>query len=230
MLNAAFKAFQQLFSPGFRSVLFKSVGLTIALFFLVWLGVVALFQAFTAFSYDWLNTVITVVGSLGILAGLVFLIAPVSALIAGLFLDEIARQVEAQHYPADTPGNEPPLSRTTWIALKFTISLILVNLFVLLLVWLPVVNMVAFLAGNGYLLGREYFEMVATRHLSARETSILREAYAGRVFVAGILVALIAAIPIVNLLVPLFATSFMVHVYKSARRDQERWQAEYTPR
>jgi CysZ protein len=228
MLVAAGKAFQQLFSPGFRSVLFKSIGLTLALFILVWFGVVALFQAFTVFSYDWLNTVITIIASLGIIAGMVFLIGPVSALMAGLFLDQIASQVEGLHYRHDPPGREAPLSRTMGVAVKFALALIVVNFFVLLIALIPGLNVFAFLAGNGYLLGREYFEMAAMRHMSGPEIKRLREEYPGRVFGAGVIVACLAAIPFVNLLVPLFATAFMVHVLKGTLRDRERRAAHTT--
>lgn len=222
MLTAAFKAFRQLFSRGFRWVLLKSLGLTIALFMLVWFGVQSLFKTFAVFSYEWLNTTISIIAGLGILAGMVFLIGPVSALFAGLFLDQIASQVEARHYPGDPPGREPPLPRSAWIAVKFTAVLVVVNLFVLIIALIPGINVIAFLAGNGYLLGREYFEMVAMRHMAVRDVRRLRKAYAGRVLAGGLLIAAIAVIPFVNLLVPLFATAFMVHVYKSTERDRVR--------
>ena len=39
--------------------------------------------------------------------------------------------------------------------------------FALVLLLVPGINVVAFLFANGYLLGREYFELVAFRHLDA---------------------------------------------------------------
>ena len=39
MLDAALAAFRQIFTPPFRAVLFKSVGLTLALLALVWIAV-----------------------------------------------------------------------------------------------------------------------------------------------------------------------------------------------
>jgi CysZ protein len=222
MLTAAFKAFAQLFSPGFRWVLLKSLGLTIGMFVLVWFGVQALFQTFTMFSYEWLNTTISIIASLGLIAGMVFLIGPVSALFAGLFLDQIATQVEQRHYPSDPPGRDPPLARSLAVAAKFTVILVVVNILILLIALIPGVNILAFLAGNGYLLGREYFELVAMRHHPARDVRMLREEYSGRIFVGGLLIAFFAVIPFVNLLVPLFATAFMVHLYKATARDRVR--------
>ena len=68
---------------------------------------------------------------------------------------------------------------------------------------------------NAYLLGREYFELVALRHVDGLTAKRLRLRYSGRIFVAGLVIAAFVAIPIINLLAPLFATAFMVHLYKS---------------
>ena len=106
------------------------------------------------------------------------------------------------------------MGRSLYVALKFTFVVILVNLFVLIIALLPGINIAVFLIGNGYLLGREYFEMVGMRFLPPKEVKALRKGNAGKVFVAGLFIATLAAIPFVNLLVPLFATAFMVHVYK----------------
>ena len=108
MFGAMFKAFGQLFSPGFRWILLKSVGLTIGLFILVGLGFKTLLESMDFTKWPWLDTTIDIVATLGLVAGMVFLIGPVSALFAGLFLDRIAEQVERKHYPDDPPGQDPP--------------------------------------------------------------------------------------------------------------------------
>ena len=220
MIAAFFMAFGQLFSPGFRSILFKSVGLTLGLFVLVWYAAKKLLDAVTFVSYGWLESTIDIVAALGLIAGMVFLIAPVTALVAGLFLDRIAEQVEARHYPDDPPGQDPPVARSMLVALKFTGVVVLVNLFVLVIALLPGINILVFLAGNGYLLGREYFEMVGMRFLPPSEVKALRKRNSGKVFTAGLFIAMLAAIPFLNLLVPLFATAFMVHVYKQVVRER----------
>jgi CysZ protein len=91
----------------------------------------------------------------------------------------------------------------------------------LLLLLVPGVNLVAFFIGNGYLLGREFFEAAARRFHDRGAARALRQANAGRVFIGGLVIALFLAIPILNLFTPLFATAFMVHVYKqTARRER----------
>ncbi len=218
MISALVKAAEQLFSRPFRAVLLKSVGLTLGLFVAVWVLIQVLVAALSDLPYPWLDTAIGLVTALGLLVGLVFLIGPVTALFAGLFLDDIAAEVEREHYPRHDPGTPLPAGTALLIALRFTVVVVLVNLGVLVLIWLPGINVMAYLVGNGYLLGREYFEMVGMRHLPPARVRSLRKQHSGRVFLCGIVLAFLAAIPFVNLLLPLFATAFMVHVFKSAQR------------
>ena len=220
MFAAFLKAFGQMFTPGFQWVLLKSLALTIGLFVLALWGLQTGLDTFNIFPWAWLNTTVDIIAGLGVVAGMVFLIGPITALFAGLFLDRIAEQVERRHYPNDAPGVDPPIASSMWIALKFTFIIILVNILVLLIALLPGVNILAYLVGNGYLLGREFFELVAARFMPRREVKALRKANAGKVFVAGVIIAFVAAIPFVNFLVPLFATAFMVHVYKGVMRKQ----------
>ena len=98
--------------------------------------------------------------------------------------------------------------------LKFFLVVLVVNLVALFLLLVPGVNLIAFYVGNGYLLGREYFEMVAMRHLPAEEARRLRKANLATVLLCGLIIAGLASVPILNLLTPLFATAFMVHIYK----------------
>ena len=161
--------------------------------------------------------------------GSVFLIAPITSLIAGLYLDDIAAEVEKHHYPGDPPGEELPLLATMAISLKFGLLVIGVNLLVLVLLLLPGVNLVAFYVANGYLLGREYFELAAFRHLPLEDARRLRKANRGRVFLSGLAIAGLVSIPIVNLLTPLFATAFMVHTYKDVAGRQTRRQQGAVP-
>jgi uncharacterized protein involved in cysteine biosynthesis len=70
---------------------------------------------------------------------------------------------------------------------------------------------------NGYLLGREYFELVAQRRMTAEEAKALRRTRRVRVFLAGVVVAFLLTIPLVNLITPIIATAFMLHIYEGMR-------------
>ena len=217
MLTAAGQAFREMFTPPFRAVLFKCVGFTIALLVLLIIAVEWSFSHFVQWP-DWIETAIEWLGGLALVVGSIFLIPPVTSLIAGLYLDDIAATVERTNYPLDPPGKELPTLAAIALALRFFVVVLLVNIVALFLLLVPGVNLIAFYIGHGYLLGREYFELAAMRHMPPLEAKKLRQANQLTVFLAGLVIAGIASVPILNLITPLFATAFMVHMYKDLAR------------
>jgi CysZ protein len=214
MLTDAARAFHETFLQPFRRVLWLSLGLTVI--------VLALFGAAAQWGLDampatgaaWLDTVIEWVARFFAVIVLIPLVHPVVSLVASFFLERIAAKVEAQDYPADAPGRDQPVVQSLVVAIRFTLVLIVVNLIALPFYLIPVVNLALFWVVNGYLLGREYFELVALRHLDASAARALRRRHALRIFLAGVVIALFATVPLLNLLAPLFATAFMVHTSK----------------
>jgi len=215
MLSAAWLALSDIGTPPFRAVLWKTLALTFVLLIGIWFGLQALVVYFADWpSYPWIKTSVAIVTGFGLIVGLAFLIAPVSALIAGLFSDDIAEVVEITHYPQDPPGKGLSFVDSVVSTLGFTATVILVNIVCLLLLLVPGVNLVAFFLGNGYLLGREFFEAAASRFRPVEAARQLRRDNAVTVLFAGFVIAAFLAIPILNLLTPLFATAFMTHVHK----------------
>jgi uncharacterized protein involved in cysteine biosynthesis len=76
----------------------------------------------------------------------------------------------------------------------------------------PILNAAVFYGLNAYLLGREYFEMVALRRLDLRGAQQLRHVHRLRWFIAGLVNAGLLTIPVINLVAPLLAAAFMVHL------------------
>ncbi len=210
----------QVFEPPFRKIFLKLLGFTLAVLLVIWIALQGLLAGFVELPYPWLETVLSILTGIGAVIGLGFLIAPVSALFAGLFQDEIADIVEAQDYPADVPGKAMAVIPSILLALKFTGVVILGNLFALFLLLVPGINLVAFFLVNGYLLGREFFEFAATRFMPVEEAKRLRKAKSGTVFMAGLVIAGVLAVPILNLVTPIFATIFMIHLFKRIQRGQ----------
>lgn len=221
MLDAAVKAIRQILSPPFRTVLWRALGLTLALLLVVWLVLQVLLGHFLTLPYPWLDAAIAVFAGLGLIVAMAFLVGPIASLMAGLFLDEIAHHVEASHYPDDPPGRELPLARTLVLSAKFAAVVAAANIVALLLLLVPGVNLVAFLAANGYLIGREYFELAALRHLPEVEAKRLRRENRVMVFLGGLVIAGLLAVPLINLLTPLFATAFMVHLFKRLQQADD---------
>src|ERR687886_942812 len=120
MLDAALKALAQLWTPPFRAVLVKSIGLTLLLLAAAWYGLETLGTRYIHLPYGWMDTALAVVLGLGLVIGMIFLVPPVSALVAGFFLDDIAAEIERAHYPADPPGRPMAAGRAPLLPPRFT--------------------------------------------------------------------------------------------------------------
>lgn len=223
ILDAARAAASRLFSPEFRSVFLKTLGLTLLALAALWFAISSLFEWLALPWIDallpglpaWAGLLGLIVAGIGLALGLALLIAPVTAIIAGLFLDDVADVVERTDYPGDPPGRAVPALRSLVLAVKFFGVVILGNIVALLLLLVPGINIAAFFVVNGYLLGREFFEFAAMRFRPEADAKALRRKYAGTVFLAGLVVAAFLAVPLLNLLTPLFAAALMVHLHKA---------------
>ena len=221
VINAISKALEQLFTPPFRSVLFKSLGLVIGIFIVIGAALQAFIASLPELPYPWLDQIAAVLAGFGVLVSMWFLIVPVTALVAGLFLDEIAAAVEERYYPMDKVGRELPFGRTVAYSVRFALVVLGLNLLALPFYLIPPLGLAIHFVLNGYLLGREYFELSALRHMSFRDAKSFRRHYRGEVFLAGAVLAGLLLIPVVNFFVPIFGAAFMVHVFKglSARNQ-----------
>ena len=157
---------------------------------------------------------------LALTVGLALLLAPATALVAGLFLDDLAEVIERRDYPADPPGRALPTLASLILSVRFLGVVLLGNLLAFALLLVPGVNLFAFLAVNGYLLGREFFEFAALRFRTQAEAKAMRRRHAGTVFLGGLAIAGWLAIPVVNLTAPLFAAALMVHLHKALSRPR----------
>ncbi len=216
MFSSASAALAQVFTPPFRSVLWKSLGLTFALLVLMWIGLDKAIINYIAVPYPWLASILTFLTGFGLMIGLAFFIAPISSLVAGFYLDDLADVVEKD---IGTQGRALPAGQAMWLATKFAFVSVLINAFALVVFLLPGVNIAVFFLANAYLLGREYFELASLRFRSLAETHDLRRRHRFYIFLCGLLIAGFVAVPIVNLLTPLFGTAFMVRIHARLTRD-----------
>ncbi|MBX9758270.1 MAG: sulfate transporter family protein [Beijerinckiaceae bacterium] len=214
MISDAVAAFRQVFSPPFRRVLWKSLGLTLSILVLAWFGLEQLAVHFVTTGNPWIATTISVLTGVGLFVGLAFLVAPISALVAGFYLDELAEQVETTNEPRWPAGQPLPAAQAVALAARFALVALLVNIFALMLLLVPGVNAIAFLGANAYLMGREYFELAAMRYRPIEEARALRSEKRAYLFVAGLPIALFLSVPVLNLLTPLFGATYMARIHK----------------
>ncbi len=214
MIADALDSFAQIFSPPFRNVMWKSLCLTAAILVLLGIGLDRLALSFLHVGPAWLNLLVSIVLALGVVAGMIFLAPPTASLVASFYLDDIAALAERTVDPNGPPGRPLPLAPSLAMGLRFAVLSLAVNIAVLALTLFTGVGLAAFFALNGYLLGREFFELAAMRHVSAAEARSLFHGHWYEVFLAGLIVSALVAVPVLNLLTPLFATTFLTRVYK----------------
>jgi CysZ protein len=217
-----FKALGQISDPRFRRVMGLGVLLALALLAAVYAGFLVLINSFVPGTIDLIFVgPITGIdallgwGSLFLMLGLsVFLMVPVASAFSGLFLEDIADAVEDRHYPGLPPVTPVRLGDSLVDSLNFLGLVIAANVLALVLYifagpFIPVV----FWAVNGWLLGREYFTLVATRRIGREGAKALRAQNSGRIWLAGILMAAPLSVPLVNLVIPVLGVATFTHLF-----------------
>jgi CysZ protein len=217
LLATVSEAFHDAFAPAQRRALFGSILGTIAVFvalhFLVSWGV----ERVRPESHPWLLWPLEILGNVAVLALTWLLFPAVATTILSFFLDGVLERLEAQHYPGLPPSRGMPMGAVLASGgrlLGLTIGLNLLALPIYLLV--PVIYPLLFYGVNGYILGREYFDLVALRRLDGVAATALWRERRGRWLLAGVAIAALLSLPIVNLAAPLVAASFMLHLVTEA--------------
>jgi CysZ protein len=118
----------------------------------------------------WLDTLVDVLGGLAVLVLTWLLFPAVATVVLSLFIEHIVTAVEKQYYPLLPALRALSIRQTIAVALKFTTVMVALNLLMLPLYLVPVLNVLVFYGLNVYLLGREYFELVALRRLDPIST------------------------------------------------------------
>ncbi len=235
MFSALAKSIAQLGDPAFRQVFWRSIWLSLgvfaALWALAWFALAWLGQDLAAWvaqsdpESTWVRVLEWAYGAAavaGVLVASLFLFPAVMAGVMSILLDEIAAAVERRYYPVLPPARAQPVGEAILAGLAFAAAALALNLLALpiylVLLFVPPFNLFVFYLLNGYLLGREYFELVAVRRTDLAAAKRLRRAYRGRVLLAGVVVAFLLTLPLINLVMPIVATGFMLHVFEGLRR------------
>lgn len=211
MFSAIAKTLGQLNDPPIRRVIAKTLGLAI-LGFILFVVLIYLLIGWLAGLSGWLEGLAQVGGGIGAFVVAWLLFPSVAAAIAGIFADEVIDAVEARHYPHLPPAKPVPVLVAALDGLKLAAIAVVANFLALpFLLVLPVYVLITW-GVNGWLLGREYFEMVAFRRMDRARARDLHRRHNRTFTIAGVMIAVCLTIPIVNLLAPVLGAAFMVHV------------------
>ncbi len=223
-----FKAIGQMPDPRFRRVLWLGIMLTIALLVGAYALILWFISATTSEGIEipgvdgpvtWIGDLLGW-GSLAIMLVLsVFLMVPVASAITSLFLDDVAQAVEDKHYPHLKPVPRVPFFDGLRDTVNFLGVLIGANILaVFAYMALPFLSFAIFYGLNGYLLGREYFQVVAMRRLGRQGAKDLRKQHKGQIWMAGCLMAVPLSIPLINLVIPILGAATFTHLFHRLSR------------
>jgi CysZ protein len=215
MFASAGKAFAMLFDRDFAGMVFWTLVLTAILFVALFVGLEYGLSYLPELGSIWVNRFLELATPIVLILAIFFLGAPVAAIVGSLFLERIAAKVDAHFYPNDprAPGT-PVLTgmgesfRLIGLALLINVALLPVD------VGVPGLAEVATVLANGWLLGREFFELAALRHLSRPQSDALRRRHGLKIYAAGLLIAILTVIPALDLIAPFFGSALMAHLFK----------------
>lgn len=235
ILQAFFLAIAQIGDRPFRKVLMLGVLLTLALLVAATVGLLWLVQTYFGDGMtlpwigevQWVDSLFSATSILVMLFLSIFLMVPVASAITSFFLDEIAQAVEDRHYPQLPEARNVPFAEALSDSVAFLGVLVVANLLGLVVYLIFLVTAVlapfapfVFYALNGYLLGREYFTLVAIRRIGRKEATRMRKQYGSTVFLAGVLMTVPLTVPIVNLLVPVLGAATFTHLFHMLNKDR----------
>lgn len=217
VVKSLLKAFADLGDARVRSVLWMSVLLTLIVFAGLDFGLYALLTGTTIFATGWAETIADAAGAILGLLLFYLLFTTVLFTVAGLFTDRVAARVESLHDPGLGPARAQGFGEILAHAAKLLGAGLVLNLLALPLYFVPGLNLLAFYAVNGLLLGREFFETAALRRLPPAEARRMRRENRFTIFAAGAAIAFLSTVPLLNLTLPVLATAFMVHLFRGLR-------------
>lgn len=220
MIAALFRTFRTLCSGYFLKMLALSSAATALGYALFFYGLHWLLTETAFVHFGWLDRLLDWFAGLGVGVLVWFAFPAVLPLIAALFTEQIANRIERREY-----GQEPIPALPFWgeitHAACFTVFSLFVNLVLLPFYLTGVLFPFLYYPVNAYLLGREFFESCAARHLGRREAGHLRKERRFSVLLAGGLLLVMTNTPVINLFAPFLGVAMMVHLYRQLRKSRE---------
>lgn len=222
ILAAIAKALGQIFDPVFTKVILTGFALAIGILgAITWaLSAVIAMLVPDAIALPFFGAIgglavfLSWGGFLAMMAVSVFLMVPLASAMSAIFLDQVAKAVETKHYPNLAPPRAQTLYEAAISGINFLGLVIGVNAVALIFYILsgPFAPLLFWII-NGYLLGREYFQLVAMRRMELANARALRRKNRATIWLAGILIAAPLSVPILNLVIPVLGVAIFAHLF-----------------
>jgi CysZ protein len=215
LVIASLRALRSTFAPGMFSIFLWSILITIGAL----ISFIFIAGGITQWVATYLNnqlwaTALPWIGSFGATMMAWFLFPGIMPIIVNFFDARIAKLIEQRDYPANVAAYNNPFWTEFWHDVRFSLMAILLNILILpLYLLMPGLHFIPFFLLNGYLLGREFFVMAARRHIPIRDAHALRLRHGKSILFSGIIIAVFATLPVLNLIAPFWGVAVMVHLY-----------------
>jgi CysZ protein len=226
MIDAFLKAWAQMPSRAFLRVFLLGSGAALLVLVSLWWGMDDWLSGYAGMPPTnwWGNTLRWLAdhGAVGIALIASWLLFPaVATTVMGILLDDVVDAVEARDYPAHKAprpmGMAEGASMGLGSGLRFLgINLLLVPVY-LVLMFTAIGPFILYLLVNGYLLGRDYVQMVAIRHLEKTGERAFRKSHRVLVFSVGVATSLLFLVPFVNLFAPIVGAAMATHLFHRAK-------------
>lgn len=212
MPQALFLAFRQIGDPAFRRPLIMGVlGAALAVAGLI--GLAAWLAGWAAAGGpEWLSWITQAGGAAaGVFLGW-WLFLPIALGIASLFTDTIAGAVERRHYPGlAAPSGASALAQMGH-GIWFGCKLLLLQILLLPLFFIPIFGALLALLIAAHGLGAGLLREVALRRMNLAHSRIAWQRLRWQGWMLGLALALMAMVPVLNLLVPIIGIAAAAHL------------------
>ena len=137
-------------------------------------------------------------------------------ILISFFYDKIANVIESEDYP-HLAAAVPPFWPTVLNDIAFSLKAVCLNIIFLPFFIFPPLGVAIYYGLNGYLLGTQFFRIVAGRRVTAEEGASLQKKAGYSILLTGVAISFFSTIPVLNLAAPLVGVAAMLHLFHILR-------------
>ena len=134
-------------------------------------------------------------------------------ILISFFDTQVADTIEQEDYP-QLPKATGPFWPTLMNDVAFSVKAIGLNiLFLPFYIFFPPLGVPIYYCLNGYLLGTQFFRIVAGRRLTGQQAEALIKKSHTSILMMGIAISFCATVPVLNLAAPMIGLAAMLHLF-----------------
>lgn len=220
LIKSFFKSLASLKSKDLFKIILKSILIT----FLTLLGMLLII----IFSLDnsqfsqnnYLEGTFDILGKAGSIFLVWFAFPLILPLVVSIFVEKVAKIIEKKEYPDLKPIEKRNLNEDIVNDFKFIAKALFLNLIFIPLYLIPLINIFAYYLLNSYLLGKEFFFIASRRYVDYEILQNIYKKNRFKIISMGLIIAFATTFPIINLIAPIFAIVFAMHLFYFIHKKQ----------